>query len=472
MPITNYKIYSAGEFIETQFPLEVKNPFDDSIVATTYLANEFILEQAITKAISIKQELQNLSSSKKQQILIQISEAILFNKEHLAKILSLESAKPIKYALTEIERSAHCFLIAAEECMKITTETLILERINHTDKKEGIVNYFPIGLVAGISPFNFPMNLAVHKIAPAIATGCPIILKPASRTPLSCLELAKIIDKTELPKGAVSILPMDRETGNVLVTDERFKLVSFTGSPDIGWKMKSDCGKKKVVLELGGNAATIITPSADMNDAITKSLMGAFAYSGQICIHAQRFIVHTSVYAVFVEELKKQTLTLKYGNPLDASTDVSNLIDEKNAIRIESWINEAIQQGAKLICGGKRTGSFLEPTILSHCNNSMKVYAEESFGPVICINTYDNINDAIQQANDTRFGLQCGVFTTNEEELTLCFNEIEVGGVIHNHVPTLRYDNMPYGGVKDSGLGREGIKYAMHDMLEAKVLVK
>jgi acyl-CoA reductase-like NAD-dependent aldehyde dehydrogenase len=374
--------------------------------------------------------------------------------------------------LAEIERSAYTFLIAAEECLKNKTEYLSLNRINNTDQKEGTIEYFPIGLIAGIAPFNFPMNLAVHKLAPAIASGCPIILKPASRTPLSCLELAKIIDRTELPKGAVSILPMDRETGNLLVTDERFKLLSFTGSPDIGWKMKANCGKKKIVLELGGNAATIITQSADLKDVLPKSVMGAFAYSGQICIHAQRFIIHSSLYESFVNELKALTLNLKSGNPVDASTDISNMIDEANAIRVENWINEAIQQGAKLVCGGKRNGSYLEPTILTNCNHNMKVYAEEIFGPVVCINKYETIEDAIQQANNTKFGLQCGVFTNDKTELNKCFKQIDVGGVIHNHVPTLRYDQMPYGGIKDSGLGREGVKYAMHDMLEAKILVK
>ncbi len=468
----NYNIYSAGKFITTNHILEIVNPFDQSLVATTYLADKHILDEAIVKALSVKEELSNLSSQKKYDILKQISNEIYSNRNYLANILSLESAKPLKYALAEIDRSAHTFLIAAEESKKNSTENLVLERISGAEKREGIIHYFPIGLIAGIAPFNFPMNLAVHKIAPAIASGCPIILKPASRTPLSCLELAKIIDKTELPKGAVSILPMDRETGNILVTDERFKLLSFTGSPDVGWKMKSESGKKKVVLELGGNAATIITQSADLKDALPKSLMGAFAYSGQICIHAQRFIVHTSLYQNFIDEIKIATLALKYGNPLDETTDVSNMIDEANAIRVENWINEAMQQGAKLICGGKRIGSYIEPTILTQCNNTMKVYAEEIFGPVICINSYETIDDAIQQANNTKFGLQCGVFTNDQMELDKCFKQLEVGGVIHNHVPTLRYDQMPYGGIKDSGLGREGVKYAMLDMLETKILVK
>ncbi len=470
--MNNYLIYSAGKFINSEQVLEVKSPFDHSLVATTYLADKFILEDAIIKALAVKEELQNLSSQKKYHILKQISNEVYANRKKLAEVLSLESAKPIKYSLAEIDRSAYTFQIAADESKNDRVEHLALERILQSDKRQGTVNYFPIGLIAGIAPFNFPMNLAVHKLAPAIASGCSIILKPASRTPLSCLELAKIIDRTELPKGAVSILPMDRTTGNILVTDERFKLLSFTGSPDIGWKMKVQSGKKKVVLELGGNAATIITESANLKDALPKSLMGAFSYSGQICIHAQRFIVHSSIYQKFIDELKELTLNLKFGNPVNETTDISNMIDEVNAIRVENWINEAIQQGAQIICGGKRNGSYIEPTILLNCNHTMKVYAEEVFGPVICINSYNTIEEAIQQANNTKFGLQCGVFTNDEKELDKCFKQIEVGGVIHNHVPTLRYDQMPYGGVKESGLGREGVKYAMLDMLEPKILVK
>jgi glyceraldehyde-3-phosphate dehydrogenase (NADP+) len=472
MQSSNYLIYSAGRFISTSQTLEVKNPFDKSLVATTYLADSVILEETIQKAVAVEEELKSLSSLKKFTILKLISETITANRDHLAKVLCLESAKPIRYALAEIDRSAQTFLVAAEESKRIPKEYLSLDWTPTGEKKEGIVNYFPIGLIAGIAPFNFPMNLAVHKIAPAIASGCPIILKPSSSTPLSCLELAKIIDQTELPKGAVSILPMTRETGNLLVTDKRFKLLSFTGSPDVGWKMKNECGKKKVVLELGGNAATVISSSADLNDALPKCTMGAFSYSGQICIHAQRFIVHTSIFQKFVNELKASTAKLINGNPLNNSTDVSNMIDETNAKRIEDWVKEAIQQGAELICGGKRTGSFYEPTILLNCNPSMKVYAEEVFGPVICINSYETIHEAIDQVNNTRFGLQCGVFTNNLEELDACFKKLDVGGVIHNHVPTLRFDQMPYGGVKDSGLGREGVKYALLDMLEPKILVK
>lgn len=470
--VSHYQIYCGGEFIDSSITHTVINPYNQLSVATTSLADEIILNTAITRAQVVREEFGSWSSLKKYQALKFISEAIIANRTHLATILASESAKPLKYALAEIDRSAQTFLVAAEESKRLPKEYISLDWTTNGTNKEGMVNYFPIGLVAGIAPFNFPMNLAVHKIAPAIAAGCPIILKPASSTPLSCLELAKIIDQTELPKGAVSVLPMSRETGNRLVTDERFKLLSFTGSPEVGWKMKAQSGKKKAVLELGGNAAVIVTQHCDIDTAIQKSVTGAFAYSGQICIHAQRFIVHTSVINNFTEGLKQATLQLKQGDPLNPQTDVSHMIDEENAKRVATWIQEAAENGATVLCGGKRTGNYVEPTILLNCNNSMKVYAEEVFGPVICINSYDTIEEAIDQVNDTRFGLQCGIFTDRIGELDACFKKAEVGGVIHNDVPTLRFDHMPYGGVKDSGLGREGIKYALLDMLEPKILVK
>jgi glyceraldehyde-3-phosphate dehydrogenase (NADP+) len=470
--LKTYKIYAAGKFVTSKKVHEVKNPYDGSLVAKTWLADKTILNNAIEKALSLQATLKALTSLQKFEILLQISQELNVNKKYLAEILALESAKPFASALAEIERSVQTFLIAAEESKRLPKDYMSLDWTSNGAGKEGIVNYFPIGLVAGIAPFNFPMNLAVHKLAPAIATGCPIILKPASSTPLSCLELAKIIDKTALPKGAVSILPMDRETGNLLVTDERFKLLSFTGSPQIGWKMKAQSGKKKVVLELGGNAATIIAETAKLEDVMPKALMGAFSYSGQICIHAQRFIVHESHYKAFTTALKNGALKLKYGNPVHEKTEISNMIDEENALRVEQWIKEAVKQGAKLVCGGKRKGSYMEPTILTNCDASMKVYAEEAFGPVVCINSYQTISEAIDLVNDTKFGLQCGVFTDSIAELDQCFKRIDTGGIIHNHVPTLRFDQMPYGGVKESGLGREGVKYAIMDMMEAKVLVK
>lgn len=471
--MTAYEIYCAGEFLKTGKELKVINPYTGEHFASTYLADELLLDRAINKSLSVQEELKHLPSYKKAEILNYIAASLKQNRQYLAEVLCNESAKPIKYALGEIDRATQTFLIAAEECKRLPKEYVSMDWTTIGTNREALVKHFPIGLVAGISPFNFPMNLAVHKIAPAIATGCPIILKPASSTPLSTLELAKIIDKTPLPKGAVSILPMDREKGNLLVTDERFKLLSFTGSPEVGWKMKAQSGKKKVVLELGGNAGVIVTDSANLSDAITKSLAGGFSYSGQICIHAQRFFVHEHIFDQFLKEMVEKTKLLNFGNPLKPETEVSDMIDEDNAMRVNSWISEAVNAGAKLLCGGKRTGSYVEPTILTSCTNKMKVYYEEVFGPVICIEKYNGtIEDAVAKINDTKFGLQCGVFTNKINELDYCFNNIEVGGVIHNDVPTLRFDHMPYGGVKESGLGREGVKYAMMDMLEARVLVK
>lgn len=469
----SYPLFLAGDLITTKDILPVFDKYENVVYANTYLADEKVLDYAIKKGLEAKTALKNLSSLEKYEILFEIYSKIKTDRMHLAEVLCIESAKPIKYALGEIERAAQTFLIAAEECKRLPKEYMSLDWTHNGKNKEGIINYFPIGLIAGISPFNFPLNLAVHKIAPAIAAGCPIILKPASSTPLSTLELAKIISETKLPKGALSVLPMTRETGNLLVTDERINLLSFTGSPAVGWEMKKQCGKKKMVLELGGNAGVIITGSADINVTIEKSIIGAFAYSGQICIHAQRFFVHESVFDKFKKSMVQLAKKLNFGNPLKQDTDISDMIDETNAIRVENWINEAKNLGATLLCGGKRTGKFVEPTILTDTNNSMKVYKEEVFGPVICIESYSgSIANAIKKINDSKFGLQCGVFTDSVEELDLCFKEIEVGGIIHNDVPTIRFDQMPYGGVKDSGLGREGVKYAIQDMLEARVLVK
>ena len=468
----NYKIYCGGEFLETKTILEVRNPYDNALVATTWLAGKDTLELAIEKALNVEKECKELPSYLKYRILIDIVHKLTSRKRELAEILSLESAKPIKYALGELDRSIATFTIAAEESKRLPKEYMSLDWTPPGNRREGIVKYFPVGLSSGISPFNFPMNLAVHKIAPAIAAGCPMILKPSRSTPLSTLELAKVIDQTDLPKGAVSILPMDRESGNQLVTDERFKLLTFTGSPDVGWKMKAQAGKKKTVLELGGNAGAIITLTAAFDMAIKRCLMGAFSYSGQVCIHLQRIYVHEKIFGKFTEKFLEVTSKLKAGHPTDQNTDISAMIDEENAIRVENWVNEAVEQGAKLLTGGKRNVTYFEPTILTNTNDKMKVSYLEVFGPVVTVEPYKNFEDAVREVNNSRYGLQAGVFTNDISEMDYAFDELEVGGVILNDVPTFRVDNMPYGGIKDSGMGREGVKYAIYDMLETKVLVK
>jgi acyl-CoA reductase-like NAD-dependent aldehyde dehydrogenase len=470
--MTDYKIYIGGEFVETSNSLTVVNPYTQKAFASTYLGGQEELEFAITKAERVKTELKNLPVYKRYEILMQIAAEIKARRTYLATVLCRESAKPMRYALGEIDRAAQTFIVAAEECKRLPKEYISIDWTPAGEGKEGLVKYFPIGLVAGIAPFNFPLNLAVHKLAPAIAAGCPIILKPASSTPLSTLELAKIIDNTALPKGAVSIIPMNRKAGNQLVTDERFKLLSFTGSPVVGWEMKKNAGKKKVILELGGNAAVIVTPSADLEKAVAKSIVAGFSYSGQICIHAQRFFVHESIFKNFTNAFITAAKKLKQGDPEHADTDVSNMIDEENAKRVESWINESIQEGALVLLGGKRTGNFVEPTILTNTNKEMDVCSKEIFGPVVTIEKYSTFAEAVELLNDSDFGLQAGVFTVSDLEINTAFNTIETGGVIINDVPTFRVDHMPYGGIKDSGLGREGVKYAIHDMLEARILVK
>ncbi len=468
-----YKIYCGGEFITSGKKLEVTNKFNSQTLAHTWLADREVFEKAIKAAQSAQNTCRQLSAHDKFTALRFISDELTKNKDHLARVLCAESGKPIRYAVAEVERAAQTFLVAAEECKRLPGEYLSLDWTPNGKNKRGTVGYFPIGIVAGIAPFNYPINLAVHKLAPAIAAGCPIILKPASATPLSTLELSKIIAKTDLPKGAVSILPMDRETGNLLVTDDRIALLTFTGSPDVGWELKKQSGKKKVVLELGGNAGVIITDSADMEDVIGKSLVGGFSYSGQICIHAQRFFVHPALFDTFSKQFVEKVRGLNCGDPLVPGTDVSVMIDEKNAMRVEQWIGEALSAGATLLCGGKRKGNFIEPTVLTNTNNRMKVFAEEVFGPVVCLEKYDGrIEDAINKVNDSKFGLQCGIFTNKVSELDHAFIHLEVGGVIHNEMPTLRFDHMPYGGIRESGLGREGVGYAIRDMLEPKILVK
>lgn len=465
-------IYVGGRFIKTAHELTVRNPFNGTIVATTWLAGIPEFELAVKAAQAARLPMQNLPAYKRYEALMYVRKRLTERRGEFGQTIMQESGKPIRYALGEVDRSIQTFTVAAEESKRLPREYISVDWTPAGEKKEGLIRYFPAGIVAGIAPFNFPLNLAVHKIAPAIAAGCPVILKPSSTTPLSTLLLAEIIDETDLPKGAVSILPMDRETGNILVTDPRFALLSFTGSPEVGWKMKAAAGKKKVVLELGGNAGLIVTKSADISDALAKCIVGAFSYSGQVCIHTQRILVHHELFDEFSNRFSAMVQNLKIGDPELPETEISSMIDEANAIRVENWINEALQAGAKLICGGKREGTLVSPTVLTNTSDSMRVCSEEVFGPVVTLESYDNFVNALSQLNNTRFGLQAGIFTNEISKMNLAFETLEVGGVIINDTPTFRVDHMPYGGVKDSGLGREGVKYAMMDMLEARILVK
>ena len=468
----HYKIYLGGEFRATEDLLTIYNPYNNIKIATTYRAGKPELEDAIRKALSVKEILIDLPSGQKYSILIQIASKMSEMRQDLARIITGESGKPIRYAMGEVDRAIQTFIIAAEESKRLPGEYLDIEWTAAGEGKDAIVRYFPVGLVAGISPFNFPLNLAVHKLAPAIAAGCPIILKPSSSTPLSTLRLAQIIDGTDLPKGAVSILPMSRKTGNSMVADDRFGLLSFTGSPAVGWKMKAEAGKKRVVLELGGNAGVIVSESADLDKAVRKCITGSFAYSGQVCIHTQRIFVQEQVFDTFIQKFVKGVRKLHKGDPMDEQTDISGMIDEANAERVEDWVQEAVDSGAEILCGGNRNGSYYEPTVLTNTASTMKVCGLEVFGPVVTIEKYTGFKDALVHINDSRYGLQAGVFTNEISQMNEAFRRLEVGGIMINDIPGFRVDHMPYGGVKDSGFGREGVKYSILDMLEPRLLVK
>ena len=465
------KLFLAGEFIETKESITVYNPFTKEKIDEVSAASNNEINEAIEKALIVREEMQNLPAYSRYEILKQIAENINEEKNEIAKLIAMECAKPMRYALAETERSVDTFTIAAEESKRLPKEYISIDTTKAGVNKEALVKYFPVGVVAGIAPFNFPLNLVAHKVAPAIAAGCPLILKPSSQTPLTALKLAEIIDRTALPKGALSVLPCSRETGDLLVTDERITLLSFTGSPDVGWQMKTKAGKKKVLLELGGNAGVIVAEDADIKHAVSRCKIGGFAYSGQVCIHAQRIYVHEKIFNVFTDIFLNEIKNLKYGNPIETETDISCMIDEKNAIRVKEWLDEAQKNNARILLGGTRNSNYLQPTVITNTNTSMKVNAEEVFGPVVVLEKINDFQSGINLLNDSRFGLQAGVFTQNINYIKQAFNQIQTGGIIINDVPTFRVDHMQYGGIKDSGLGREGVSYAIKEMMEPKLMV-
>ncbi len=463
-------LYLAGEYITTAKHLSIVNPFSQQEIAQVSLADKDILNQAILAAESARDAYKKLSSAEISAALLKISLRISERQNEFEDTIIQESAKPRRYARGEVKRAIETFRMAAYEATRLPHELIQLDDAETGRGMLGRVQYFSAGIVAGISPFNFPLNLVAHKIAPAIATKSPILLKPSSKTPLTALLLAQFIHECGLPKGAISVLPCSREVGDLLVEDERIAVLSFTGSPDIGWDMKNRAGKKKVVLELGGNAAAIVHQDCDLDHAVNQCFTGAFAYSGQVCIHTQRIYVHEGIFGDFLERFLLKTKSLAAKNPADDNCEIAVMIDESNAMRVELWSKEAVLQGAELILGGKRQANFVEPTVFTKTGPGMKIHDEEVFGPVVCINPYSSIEQAIDEVNSSRFGLQAALFSNAQNIIEQCFASLEVGGLILNRATTFRTDQMPYGGIKDSGFGREGIRYAMRDYLETKLL--
>ena len=467
-----HPIYLAGRWVDSPDPLEVANPADPKTPAgSTYHATPEQYDEAVEAAVKAFEVTRQLPAYERGRALREISAGIKARREELGRIMSLESGKPIRDALIEVDRATLTFRIAAEEAERMYGEVIPLDLMASSKGRVGITRRFPIGPVAGISPFNFPLNLAAHKVAPAIATGCSIVLKPPSKDPLTMLTVAEIIDGVGLPPGAVSILPMSRELGDTMVADDRFKLLSFTGSPSVGWRMKERAGKKKVVLELGGNAGVIVDKGADLDWAVKRILVGAFAYAGQVCISVQRIFVHEDLREAFLDKFVAGVATLKMGDPLESVTDLGPMVDSAAADRTQRWVDEAVQLGGKVLAGGHADGAFFEPTVLANVPTTAQVCSNEAFAPLVVVFGFSDFEDAIRQVNDSFYGLQTGVFTNDLAHAWQAFSELEVGGVIVNDIPTYRIDHMPYGGVKDSGLGREGLRWSMEDMTELKIMV-
>ncbi|MGR3179659.1 MAG: aldehyde dehydrogenase family protein [Candidatus Anammoxibacter sp.] len=466
-----YKYLAGGDWKKSDEVLEVRNPFDDSISFTTYKATGDDVERATKAAVDAFEQTKRLSSYEKSEVLSNIWKGIEKRKREIAETITLEAGKPLQYSLIEVERSVFLFQIASEEAKRIKGETIPLDIIKATGDTFAINKHFPIGPIFGITPFNFPLNLVSHKVAPALAAGNSIIIKPASATPITAIILGEIIMESGLPEGAFSVLPMSSDLGEEMVKDDRFKMASFTGSPKVGWHLKSISSKKKIALELGGNAGCIIDKDTDLPYAAGRCCYGGYAFSGQTCISLQRLYVHENVYDEFLPKFINCVEGLKVGDPIDESTEFGPMIKLKEAERAENWINEAVNSGAKILTGGKRKGTILEPTVLGDTSADMKVNCSEVFGPIVTVTKCSSFADGVERVNDSVYGLQAGIFTKDIGNIFLAYKELDVGGVVVNDAPTFRLDNMPYGGVNESGLGREGIVYAMEEMSEIKLLV-
>jgi acyl-CoA reductase-like NAD-dependent aldehyde dehydrogenase len=466
-----WPLFLANEAAQPNADLAVLDKYTGQVFARTAQAGHEMISQAIAAAERAAEPMRRLPAYQRQAVLMHCVKRFGERFDELADALCLEAGKPVTDARGEVSRLIDTFRCAAEEAVRMGGEVIDMAISARAAGRRGFYKRVPIGPCSFISPFNFPLNLAAHKVAPALAVGCPFVLKPASLTPLGALIIGEVLAETDLPKGAFSILPCSRAGADLFTTDERFKLLSFTGSPEVGWDLKARAGKKKVVLELGGNAACVIDEDADIADAVERLIIGAFYQSGQSCISVQRILVHERIYAELRDRLVERTRALKMGNPRDPETFIGPMISEKEAARLHGWVEDAVRRGGKLLCGGKREGTMLEATLLEDVPKACSVVTEEAFGPVAVLSRFSTFEGALAEVNDSKFGLQAGVFTRDIHKAMRAWDELDVGGVIVGDVPSWRVDHMPYGGVKDSGLGREGIRYAMEDMTEIRLFV-
>lgn len=467
----SYPYYLASAAVAANRDLAVTNKYTGEVAAHVALADREAIDAGIRAAHGAAPDMARLPAHRRRSILLHCVARFQERAGELADVLRVEAGKPIRDSRGEVERLIDTFRFAAEESVRMGGEVQELAISPRAEGYRGQWKRVPIGACSFISPFNFPLNLAAHKIAPAIAAGCPFVLKPASRTPIGALLMGEVLAETDLPKGAFSILPCHRDDAEQFTTDERIKLLSFTGSPDVGWALKAKAGKKKVVLELGGNAACVVDADTDLEDAVERILIGAFYQSGQSCIGVQRILVHRSLYGAFKEAFVRGAAALVLGDPALEETFVGPMISEGEARRLESWIESAVQAGGTLLTGGARNGAMLEATVLEGVAHTEALYREEAFGPVALLEPFNDFDAALDQVNDSRFGLQAGVFTRDLHRAMDAWDRLEVGGVVIGDVPSWRVDHMPYGGVKDSGLGREGLRFAMEDMTEIRNLI-
>jgi len=470
-PVSTQGFFLDGKKIKEGDVVEIKAPYDGNVIANVFQGRREHAEAAIKAAVKAFGTTRRLPAFERQRVLRRVAQTISERQQEFSRTLAQEAGKPIKAARTEVERAVFTFTVAAEESTRIYGDYLPLDWQEFTAGRWGIVRRFPLGPLAGITPFNFPLNLVAHKVAPAIAAGCSMVLKPAPQTPLSALLLAEAVQQAGWPDGGLNVLPLSNEDAALLVSDERIKLISFTGSAPVGWQIKKNAGKKKVILELGGNAGVIVHSDADLQYAADRCVAGGFAYAGQACISVQRILVERSVHGKFTDLLLAGVKKLKTGDPLEESTDLGPLIRESDAVRAIDWVQEAVRGGARVLYGGHRSGSLLEPTVLTGTRAEMKVNCQEIFAPVVTLEAYDHFDDAVRQVNSSPYGLQAGIFTRDVKLLFNAYEELEVGGLIAGDVPSFRVDHMPYGGIKDSGLGREGLRYAIEEMTEPKLLV-
>lgn len=460
-----------GQWKSGELSAPVVDPFTGKLLAQVTQATESDVDEAIASTCSAAATMGQLPAHARYNILQQVAALLYRRRDEFAQVITAEAGKPITDARREVSRAIQTFTVAAEEARRIPGEVIPLDWTPGFDTHLGVLRRFPIGPILGITPFNFPLNLVTHKVAPALASGNPILIKPAPQTPLTALLLGEVAMEAGVPPGGLNVVPCDNALAERMVVDPRFKLFSFTGSASVGWMLKAKCGKKKVTLELGGNAGVVIEPDADLELAAQRCAAGGFGYAGQTCISVQRVFAHHSIADAFTTKLLMHVARLKAGDPADETTSIGPLIDQAAAQRVESWIGEAVSDGARVLLGGKRMGSLVEATVLSNVKPDMKVSCKEVFGPVVTVTPYRQLSEAVALLNQSDYGLQAGIFTQDVNKIFYAFRHLDVGAVLANEIPTFRADHMPYGGVKDSGLGREGVRAAIEDMTEPRMLI-